>query len=135
MWLLSSLMILATKWKPPIPLQTLISLAYKQKVLSIVWSEYHVPDVCYYLHDVFQLTNGEFKAICNKQTSVCVQWFDLQQKIEWVWQSRPYFFTQVIVHNIEIIVISRYMRLSCNSLSVGMDFLHSFISGLPQPAC
>ena len=55
----------------------------------IVWSEYHVPDVCYYLHDVFQLTNGEFKAICNKQTSVCVQWFDLQQKIEWVWQSRP----------------------------------------------
>ena len=36
------------------------------------------------LHDVFQLTNGEFKAICNKQTLVCVQWFDLQQKIKLV---------------------------------------------------
>jgi hypothetical protein len=26
------------------------------------------------------------------------------------------------------------MGLSCNSSSVGMDFLHSFMSGLPQPA-
>ena len=25
------------------------------------------------------------------------------------------------------------MGLSCNSSSVGMDFLHSFMSGLPQP--
>jgi hypothetical protein len=27
------------------------------------------------------------------------------------------------------------MGLSCNSSSVGMNFLHSFMSGLPQPAC
>ena len=27
------------------------------------------------------------------------------------------------------------MGLSCNSSSVGMDFLHSFMSGLSQPAC
>ena len=27
------------------------------------------------------------------------------------------------------------MGLSCNSSSVGIDFLHSFMSGLPQPAC
>ena len=26
------------------------------------------------------------------------------------------------------------MGLSCNSSSVNMDFLHSFMSGLPQPA-
>ena len=28
-----------------------------------------------------------------------------------------------------------WMGLSCNSSSVGMNFLHSFMSGLPQPAC
>ena len=27
------------------------------------------------------------------------------------------------------------MGLSCNNSSVGMDLLHSFMSGLPQPVC
>jgi hypothetical protein len=46
----------------------------------------------------------------------------------------PYAHPEDISTNILTGIIIN-MGLSCNSSSVGMNFLHSFMSGLPQPAC